>query len=151
MPDHLACFSRGSLRRRIHETTVCRHDHVDRVRPICEQDDGTKQPTPLEGAEKSDEPEDAANDDEACLHDIAPLVGRLPLGEERAIVKLKARWLLGDVDVNRSPVNAAATVSARCPTSICLLPSLPLRSRQSGSCQEGARPQYVDPNAVLLG
>jgi hypothetical protein len=32
---------------------------------------------------------------------IAPLVGQLPLSEERAIVELKARWLLGNVDVDR--------------------------------------------------
>jgi hypothetical protein len=34
---------------------------------------------------------------------VAPLVGQLPLGEERAIVELKARGLLGDVDVDRGP------------------------------------------------
>jgi hypothetical protein len=37
------------------------------------------------------------------LHHVAPLVGQLPLGEERAIVELKARGLLGDVDVDRGP------------------------------------------------
>src|SRR6516165_251768 len=93
---------RGVFRRRVHQTPVGWHDHVDRIRPICEQNDGSKEPTPLEGAEKSDEPEDAANDDEACLHDVASLVGRLPLGEKRAIVKLEARRLLSDVDVDRS-------------------------------------------------
>ena len=31
---------------------------------------------------------------------VAPLVGQLPLGEERAIVEWKARGLLGDVDVD---------------------------------------------------
>jgi hypothetical protein len=30
-------------------------------------------------------------------------MGRLPLGEKRAIVELKARRLLGDVDVDRCP------------------------------------------------
>jgi hypothetical protein len=50
----------------------------------------------------SGEPEGTANDDEACLHDVAPLVGRLPLGEEPAIVKLKARRLLSDVNVDSS-------------------------------------------------
>ena len=29
----------------------------------AKQDDGSKEPTPLKGAEKGDEPEDAANDD----------------------------------------------------------------------------------------
>jgi hypothetical protein len=37
------------------------------------------------------------------LHHAAPLVGQLPLGEKRAIVELKARGLLGDVDVDRGP------------------------------------------------
>jgi len=73
LPDHAARFGCGCLRWRIHETTVCRHDHVARVGPICEQDDGAKGPTPLEGAEKSDEPEDAANDNEARLHDVPRL------------------------------------------------------------------------------
>ena len=45
--------------------------------------------------------EEPADDREARLHRVTPLVGRLPLGEERAIVELKARWLLGDVDVDR--------------------------------------------------
>ena len=34
------------------------------------------------------------------MHHVAPLVGQLPLGEERAIVEWKARGLLGDVDVD---------------------------------------------------
>jgi Abortive infection alpha len=71
--------------------------------PICEQDHGSKQPTPVEGAEAGDEPEDPADDREACLHYVAPLVGQLPLGEERPIVELKARGLLGDVDVDCGP------------------------------------------------
>jgi hypothetical protein len=49
------------------------------------------------------EPEDPADDREARLHHVAPLVGQLLLGEERAIVELKARGLLGDVDVDRDP------------------------------------------------
>jgi hypothetical protein len=79
------------------------HDHEDRVGPICEQDHGSEQPTPVEGAETGDEREDPADDGEARLHHVAPLVGRLPLGEERAIVELKARGLPGDVDVDRGP------------------------------------------------
>jgi hypothetical protein len=58
--------------------------------------------SPLEG-DGGDEPEDAAVNGEAGLHHVAPLVGRLPLGEERAIVELKARRLLGDVEVDRGP------------------------------------------------
>jgi hypothetical protein len=56
------------------------------------------------------------------LHHVAPLVGQLPLGEERAIVELKARGLLGDVDVDRGPpANRAPIVSASCPANIDLL------------------------------
>ena len=47
LPDHWACFSRGSLWRRIHQAAVGRHNYENRVGPICEQDHGTKQPTPL--------------------------------------------------------------------------------------------------------
>jgi hypothetical protein len=70
--------------------------------PICEQDHGSEQPTPVEDAEAGDEPEDPADNGEARLHHVSPLVGQLPLGEERAIVELKARGLLGDVDVDRA-------------------------------------------------
>src|SRR5271165_5418437 len=103
-----AAFRLTRWRRRIwwhlrSNTAAGRHDHEDRVGPICEQDDGSEQPTPVEGAEIGDEPEDPADDREARLHPVAPLIGRLPLGEERPIVKLKARGLLGDVDVDRGP------------------------------------------------
>jgi hypothetical protein len=37
------------------------------------------------------------------------------LGEERPIVKLKACWLLGDVDVIAAPVNTAALQPAVAP------------------------------------
>jgi hypothetical protein len=87
----------------VHEPPGGRHHHVGRVRPIREQDDGSEQPTPVAGAQKCNEPEEPAHDREARLHHVAPLIGRLPVGEERAIIKLKARWLLGDVDVDRCP------------------------------------------------
>jgi hypothetical protein len=80
-----------------HETTVDRHDREYRVRPVCKQDDGSEYPA------IGSETEEADDDREACLHYIASLVGRLPLDEERAVVKLKTRWLLGDVDVDRCP------------------------------------------------
>ena len=38
---HPLRFSRGGLRRRVHETAVGRRDHEDRVRPICQQDEGS--------------------------------------------------------------------------------------------------------------
>ena len=64
----------------------------------------------------SGEPEGTANDDEACLHDAAPLVGRLPLGEEPAIVKLKARRLLSDVNVDSSSTMSRTSVLSRRPS-----------------------------------
>ena len=64
----------------------------------------------------SGEPEGTANDDEACLHDVAPLVGRLPLGEEPAIVKLKARRLLSDVNVDSSSTMSRTSVLSRRPS-----------------------------------
>ena len=103
--DQLARFRRGGLRWRVHELPVGRHDHEDRVGPISEQDDGSKQPTPVEGAQKCNEPEEPAYDRETRLHQVAPLVGRLPLDEERAIVELKARWLFGDIDVANTAVS----------------------------------------------
>ena len=100
-PDHAARLRGGGLRRRVHQAAVGRHDHKDRVRPICNQDRGSEQPASIEVAEKGGEPKASAEDSEARLHYEAPLVSRLPLGEERAIVKLKACRLLGDVDVDR--------------------------------------------------
>src|SRR5262244_1731088 len=88
LPNHAARFGGGSLRRRVHEMTIGRHDKEDRVGPICEQGDGPEQPTPFEGAEKRDEPEDPADDGKARLHHVAALIGQLPLGKERAIVEL---------------------------------------------------------------
>ena len=76
-PDHAARFGRGGLYRRVHQTAVSRHDHEDCLGPICEQDHGSEQPTPVEGAEAGDEPEDPADDREARLHHVAPLVGEL--------------------------------------------------------------------------
>jgi hypothetical protein len=43
-----------------------------------------------------------ADNGEARLHHVAAPIGQLPLGEERAIIELKARGLLGDVDLDRS-------------------------------------------------
>src|ERR1700730_12924737 len=51
--EHAARFCRGGLRRRVRETPVDRGDHKQRVRPFCEQGDGTEQPMPVEGAEMS--------------------------------------------------------------------------------------------------
>ena len=100
-PDHASCFSRRGTRRCVHQAVIGRHDHDDRVGPIYEQDHGAEQPTPFEGAEKRNDPEEPANDGQTRLHHVAAAIGQLPLGEERAIVELKSRGLLGDVDVNR--------------------------------------------------
>jgi hypothetical protein len=78
--------------------------------------------------------QEPADDGEARLHDIAPLVGRLPLGEEGAVAKLKSCRLLRDVDVDRRALKTAAIVSARCPASIpLLLRPLPNRFRLAGN------------------
>jgi len=52
-------------------------DHDDCVGPINEQDDGSEQPTPLEGAEKGNDREEPAGDDEARLHHVAAPIGQL--------------------------------------------------------------------------
>jgi hypothetical protein len=52
---------------------------------------------------KGNEPEEPAHNDEARLHHVAPLVGRLPLAKEGAIIKLETRRLLSNVDVDRCP------------------------------------------------
>src|SRR5215831_11948654 len=100
-PNHAARFSRGTARRCVHQTAIDRHDHGDRVGPTCEQDRGAEQPTQVEGTEKRNDPEGPTNDGQTRLQHVAAVVGQLPLGEERAIVELKPRGLLGEVDVDR--------------------------------------------------
>src|SRR5437867_7969016 len=67
------------------------------------KDDGSEQPTPVEGIEIGEQPEKPTDDGEARLYHVAPFIGRLPLGKKGAIIKLKARSLLSDVDVDRGP------------------------------------------------
>ena len=47
---------------------------------FASRDDGTEQPTPVEGARKSEQPEKPTYDGEARLHHVTPLIGRPPLG-----------------------------------------------------------------------
>jgi len=68
---------------------------------MCEQDDGSERPAPLEGDEKGNDPEKPSDDRKARLHHVAAPIGQLPLNEEGAIVELKACGLLGEVDVDR--------------------------------------------------
>ena len=99
--DHEARFSRGSLWRGVHEAPVDRHDREDRARPIRQQDDCSEQPTPVEGAEIGNEPEEARPRSRGSPASCSPAGRPAPLGEEGAVVELKARGLLGDVDVDR--------------------------------------------------
>src|SRR5208282_2596206 len=114
------------------------HDHEDRVGPICEQDEGSEQPTPVECAEVGDQPEDPTDDGEARLHRVASIVGRLPLGKERVIVKLKARWLLGDVDADRGPREYGASPAAAPSTKISM-----------NRCRSSAPPQLSTAGTFL--
>ncbi len=57
---HAARFICGRVRRCFHETVVCRRNYEQCVRLICEQDDGSEQPTPVRRAEIGDEPENPA-------------------------------------------------------------------------------------------
>jgi hypothetical protein len=59
-PNHAARFSRGTARRCVHQAAIDRHNNYDRVGPIYEQDHGAEQPTPFEGAEKRNDPEEPA-------------------------------------------------------------------------------------------
>jgi hypothetical protein len=59
--EHVARFSRGDLRRRVmRRLLVGMITHEDRVGPIREQDDGSEQPAPVEGAEIGSEPQGPA-------------------------------------------------------------------------------------------
>jgi len=79
------------LHLRNHRGWVGRHDHEDRVRSICEQDDGS-----AEGDEKDNDSEKPSDDRVARLHHAAAPIGQLPLDEEGAIVELKSRELSGE-------------------------------------------------------
>jgi hypothetical protein len=50
--EQAARISRGGLRQRVHEPPVGRHDHEHRVGPICEQEEGAQQPSPVERVDK---------------------------------------------------------------------------------------------------
>ena len=65
--NHAARFGRRGAGWRVHPAVVGRHDHEDRVGPIREQDDGSEEPAPFEGAEKGDDSEKPADDREARL------------------------------------------------------------------------------------
>ena len=60
------------------QAAIGRHNHDDRVGLICEQDDGSEQPAPLESAENGNAPEEPSDDGEARLHRAAPPMGQLP-------------------------------------------------------------------------
>jgi hypothetical protein len=127
-PNHAARFRRGGSRWRVHQAVIGGHDHEDRVRPVYQQDDGAEQPTPLEGAEKGDDPEKPANDGEARLHHVAAAIGKLPRDKEGTIVELEARRLLRDIDIDRRSVKTAATASASCPANIFFVGSSAART-----------------------
>jgi hypothetical protein len=52
---------------RAHQAAVGWHDHEDRVGQFCGQDDCSEQPTPPEGAEKGNDPEEPSDDRKARL------------------------------------------------------------------------------------
>ena len=59
------------------QAAIGRHNHEDRVWLICEQDDGSEQPAPLESAENGNAPEEPSDDGEARLHRWGRLARRL--------------------------------------------------------------------------
>src|SRR5271156_3372596 len=82
--------------------------------------------------------ESLARLDQSDRADLRSL-GRLPLGEERAIVQLKARWLLGDVDAARCLVKTGAIVCTSGRASIHLLG--PVEPASSGNRYPQHEPQ----------
>ena len=59
------------------QAAIGRHNHDDRVGLICEQDDGSEQPAPLESAENGNAPEEPSDDGEARLQRVAAPIGQL--------------------------------------------------------------------------
>jgi hypothetical protein len=72
---------------------VGRHDHDDRVGPIYQQDGRAEQPAPLmlKKATTPKNPPTMTNSPASSSRAI----GQLPLDEQRAVVELKSRGLLG--------------------------------------------------------
>jgi hypothetical protein len=69
------------------------------VKPIGQQDHAVDKPPPIASLPSRARAE--TYDLQRCLHGCATFVGPLPFGDQCAIVELKARRSLGNVDVNR--------------------------------------------------
>jgi hypothetical protein len=69
------------------------------VKPIGRQHHAADKPPPIGSLPSRARAE--TYDRQRRLHGSATFVGRLPFGDQCAIVELKARRLLGNVDVNR--------------------------------------------------
>ena len=61
------------------QAAIGRHNHEDRVWLICEQDDGSEQPAPLESAEIGNAPEEPSDDGEApaSVGEVGTAVGTI--------------------------------------------------------------------------
>src|SRR5216683_6691924 len=82
-----------------HQGVIRRHDSEKRPGPVRNHRDGADQKAQLFCLPPSDEAEQATRDRERRLHCEPTLIGRLPFGKQRLVVKSETSWLLGDIDV----------------------------------------------------
>src|SRR6266851_1730197 len=82
-----------------HQGVIRRHDSEKRPRPVRNHRDGADQKAQLFCLPPGDEAEQATCDRERRLHCEPTLIGRLPFGKQRLVVKSETSWLFGDIDV----------------------------------------------------
>ena len=85
-----------------HQAIVDRHDRDQRERPVGDQDNRPQSPAPVAGRIPFGKSQQAAEDVKAGLHREAAFVGRLPLGEQRAVVETEPCGMFGNIDIDSS-------------------------------------------------
>jgi hypothetical protein len=101
-----------------HQPIVGGHDRDERIRPVGEDQQGADEKGKDPGLPPGDAPEDKAEHGQRPLHGETALVGRLPLGQECAVVQSEAGRLLGGIDIERSTGKNGSNQRARSPISM---------------------------------
>jgi hypothetical protein len=98
-PDHGPALGTSRDRLSRHEPVVRGHDGKERYRPVGDHQQRPQGPADVSGLLPCRDPEQEAHDCQRSLHGETMLIGRLPLGQQGAVVELKTGGLLGNVDV----------------------------------------------------
>ena len=86
--------------RESHERLVGRQDDDQRIRPVANQRDRARQPTPIAGEPPGPDAEKTADQGQRTLQGETALIGRLPFPEQSTVIQAQPGGLFGDVDVD---------------------------------------------------